>query len=54
MFLLVNYGNVLCPSANKLQQNSNASCKEEYILLYKKHLSFAGACLQKDTKHYHN
>ena len=31
MFLLVNYGNVLCPSANKLQQNSNASCKEEYI-----------------------
>ena len=31
MFLLVDYGKVLCSSANKLQQNSNASAREEYI-----------------------
>ena len=30
MFLLVNFGKVLCSSANELQQNSNAS-REEYI-----------------------
>ena len=32
MFPLVDYGKVLCSSANELQQNSNASFKEEYIL----------------------
>ena len=32
MFLLVDYGKVLCSSVNELQQNSNASSKEEYIL----------------------
>ena len=31
MFLLIDYGNVLCSPANELQQNSNASSKEEYI-----------------------
>ena len=31
-FLLVDFGKVLCSSANKLQQNSNASSREEYIL----------------------
>ena len=30
MFLLVNFGKVLCSSVNELQQNSNAS-REEYI-----------------------
>ena len=30
-FLLVNFGKVLCSSANKLQQNSNASSREEDI-----------------------
>ena len=29
MFLLINYGKVLCSAANELQQNSNASRKEE-------------------------
>ena len=29
--LLVDFGKVLCSSANKLQQNSNASSREEYI-----------------------
>ena len=29
--LLVNFGNVLCLSANELQQNSNASSREDYI-----------------------
>ena len=31
MFPLVNYGKVLCSSANELQQNPNASSKEEYV-----------------------
>ena len=31
MFLLVDYGKVLCCSVDKLQQNSNTSSKEEYI-----------------------
>ena len=31
MFLLVDYGKVLCSSANELQQNSDAFSKEEYI-----------------------
>ena len=31
MFLLVDYGKVLCSLANELQQNSNASAREEYI-----------------------
>ena len=30
--LLVDFGKVLCPSANELQQNSSASSREEYIL----------------------
>ena len=30
-FLLVNFCKVLCSSANELQQNSNASFREEYI-----------------------
>ena len=29
--LLVDFGKVLCSSANKLQQNSNASSREDYI-----------------------
>ena len=29
--LLVDFGKVLCSSANELQQNSNASSKEDYI-----------------------
>ena len=31
MFLLVDFGKVLCSSANDLQQNSNASSIEDYI-----------------------
>ena len=31
MCLLVNFGGVLCSSANELQQNSNAFSKEDYI-----------------------
>ena len=31
LFVLVNYGKVLCSAANELQQNSNASPKEEYF-----------------------
>ena len=30
-FFLVEFGKVLCSSANELQQNSNASSREEYI-----------------------
>ena len=30
-FLLVNFGKVLCSSAIKLQQNSNAPSREDYI-----------------------
>ena len=30
-FLLVDFGKVLCSSANELQQNSNASSREEFI-----------------------
>ena len=30
-FLLVDFGSMLCSSANELQQNSNASSREEYI-----------------------
>ena len=30
-FLLVNFGKVLCSSANELQQNSNAFSREDYI-----------------------
>ena len=33
LFLLIDYGKVLGSSANELQQNSDASCKEEYIPL---------------------
>ena len=31
MLLLVNFGKVLCSSANEIQQNSNASSTEEHI-----------------------
>ena len=31
MCLLVDFGEVLCSSANELQQNSNASSREDYI-----------------------
>ena len=31
MSLLVDYGNVLCFTANKLQQNSNSFSKEEHV-----------------------
>ena len=30
-FLLVDFGKVLCSSANELQQNSNATFREDYI-----------------------
>ena len=30
-FLLVDFGKVLCSSSNELQQNSNASSREDYI-----------------------
>ena len=30
-FLTVDFGKVLCSSANELQQNSNASSREDYI-----------------------
>ena len=30
-FLLIDFGKVLCSSANELQQNSNASSREDYI-----------------------
>ena len=30
-FLLVDFGKVLCSSANELQQNSKASSREDYI-----------------------
>ena len=29
--LLVDFGKVLCSAANELQQNSNASCREDHI-----------------------
>ena len=52
MFLLVNFGKVLGPSANMLQQSSNASSTKEYIpqiltvLLYsaRLHLTFEAVC----------
>ena len=31
MFLLVDFGKVFCSSANKLQQNSKPSSREEYV-----------------------
>ena len=31
MFLLVDFGKVLCSSVNELQQNTNASAREDYI-----------------------
>ena len=30
-FLLVDFGKVLCSSANEPQQNSNVTCREDYI-----------------------
>ena len=35
MFLLVDFGKVLCLFANELQQNSNASSREGYIVIFK-------------------
>ena len=53
--LLVDFGKVLCSSANELQQNSNASSREDYIpqimtiLLVRHclhlHLTFVAFCL---------
>ena len=51
--LLVNFGKVLCSSANKLQQNSNASSREDYSTNIDRfvkdslhlHLTFATFCL---------
>ena len=31
MFLLVDFGEVFCSSANELQQNSNATLRKDYI-----------------------
>ena len=31
-FLLVNFGKVLCSSVNEIQQNSNASSREDYLI----------------------
>ena len=55
MCLLVDFGKVLCSSANELQQNSNASSREDYIpqimtiLLVRHsshlHLTFVAFCL---------
>ena len=48
MFLLVDFGKVLCSSANELQQNSNASSREDYIpqiMAVLLHLTFAAFCL---------
>ena len=49
-FLLVDFGKVLCSSGKELQQNSNASSKEEYvpqILTVSSclHLTFVAFCL---------
>ena len=51
-FLLVDFGKVLCSPVNKLQQNSNASSREEYIpeilsvlLSSRLHLTFVAFCL---------
>ena len=30
-FLLIDFGKVVCSSANELQQNSNACCREDYF-----------------------
>ena len=30
-YVMVNFGKVLCSSANELQQNSNASSRKDYI-----------------------
>ena len=34
-FLLVDFGKVLCSSANELQQNSNVTSGEDYIIFHK-------------------
>ena len=34
MFLPVDYGKILCSSANELHQNSNASAKEEFDIFH--------------------
>ena len=41
--LLIDFGKVLCSSANELQQNSNAFSREDYILQI--HLTFVDFCL---------
>ena len=50
MCLLVDFGEVLCSSANELQQNSNASSREDYIDFFVRdssclHLTFVAFCL---------
>ena len=53
VFFVVDFGKVLCSSANELQQNSNASSREEYIpqiltvcySLAHLHLTFVAFCL---------
>ena len=35
VFLVVDFGKVLCSSANQLQQNSNASSREEIYIFHK-------------------
>ena len=50
-FLLVDFGKVLCSSANELQKNSNPSSEEDYmpqiltVLFLRFHLTFAAFCL---------
>ena len=47
--LLVDFGKMLCSSANKLQQNSNASSREDYIPFVRDsshlHLTFVASSL---------
>ena len=45
--LLVDFGEVLCSSAKKLQQNSNASSREE-------HIPEILTCFVKDSSHLHS
>ena len=48
-FLLINFTKALCSSANELQQNSNASSREEYappiLTVLRLHLTFVAFCL---------
>ena len=46
MCLLVDFGKVLCSSAKELQQNSNTSSREDYIL---QNID----CFVRDSSHLH-